>query len=70
MTDAEKELNELSNTFKPNDVKFSLNPNSTASLEEVSKGAANMIKRLKEFADSGHDLEVGKRLGFTNIQIF
>ena len=56
-------LNHLTEEFRPTHCSVTINPESTASLEDIAKSYAKAIEDLKEFLDSGHDPVVGERLG-------
>ncbi|WP_462264680.1 hypothetical protein [Mucilaginibacter sp.] len=47
-------LEELSESFKPTDVKFLLALNSEFSIDECIGDAQAMISRLQKFVDGGH----------------
>ena len=49
-----KKLKELSEEFKPTDVKFMVSLDKNVSLEECEEEAKNMLIRLQKYINNGH----------------
>ena len=56
-------LNNLSESFAPKDVKFLLALNSTVSIEELTSNSESLITGIKKFSESGYNMDVAKQLG-------
>jgi len=66
-------LNELSQTFKPLDVRFLVSLNSDSSLQECNDDAITLIGGLKKYVENNHSLEgldEATRSTFGNIKVY